>query len=166
MIRKTIDKWVGGLASLIMALLVVDVLWQVASRYLLNNPSSYTDELAGYLLVWVGLLGAAYVCGQKEHLAIDLWLRSAAPRTRIRLELAIYGLTLLFAAVVMTVGGSWLVYTRFLLEVTSASLEINLGYVYGVLPLSGLLIIYYSVDNARGAWKKYREESKTNQIPQ
>ncbi|WP_316931840.1 TRAP transporter small permease [Parabacteroides distasonis] len=51
------------------------MLWQVLSRYILVSPSSVTDELAGYLLIWVGLLGAAYVSGKNEHLAIDLLLQ-------------------------------------------------------------------------------------------
>lgn len=54
----------------------------------------------------------------------------------------------LFAVFVLIVGGAWLVYTRFHLGVTSASLEINLGYVYLALPLGGLLTAYYAIDNA------------------
>ena len=59
--RKIIDKGLELSLIFLMAFLVVDVLWQVLSRYILVSPSSVTDELAGYLLIWVGLLGAAYV---------------------------------------------------------------------------------------------------------
>ena len=69
--RKIIDKGLELSLIFLMAFLVVDVLWQVLSRYILVSPSSVTDELAGYLLIWVGLLGAAYVSGKNEHLAID-----------------------------------------------------------------------------------------------
>jgi hypothetical protein len=55
-----------------MIILVLDVLWQVVSRYLLSSPSSFTDELAGFLLIWVGFIGAAYTTGLKGHLAIDI----------------------------------------------------------------------------------------------
>ena len=66
------------------SVLVVDVLWQVFSRYVLSSPSSFTDELAGYLLIWVSLLGAAYVAGRQEHLAIDILVQRAKPaRQRI-----------------------------------------------------------------------------------
>lgn len=68
--RKIIDKGLELSLIFLMAFLVVDVLWQVLSRYILVSPSSMTDELAGYLLIWVGLLGAAYVSGKNEHLAI------------------------------------------------------------------------------------------------
>ncbi|GAB1359158.1 hypothetical protein MASR1M31_09390 [Porphyromonadaceae bacterium] len=69
--RKSIDKVLGILLIVLMSVLIIDVMWQVISRYVLANPSSFTDEVAGYLLVWVGLLGAAYVAGKKDHLAID-----------------------------------------------------------------------------------------------
>ncbi len=129
----------------LMSILVLDVLWQVASRYILNSPSSFTDELAGYLLIWVSLLGAAYVAGRKEHLAIDLLLRKSPPERQKKLMISIEIIILLFALLVMVVGGVWLVYTRFILDVKSAALQLPLGYVYVVLPLSGLIISYYSV---------------------
>ena len=59
----------------------------------------------------------------------------------------IFLIVFLFAVFVLIVGGTWLVYTRFHLGVTSASLEINLGYVYLALPLGGLLTAYYAIDN-------------------
>ena len=68
--RKIIDKGLELSLIFLMAFLVVDVLWQVLSRYILVSPSSVTDELAGYLLIWVGLLGAAYVSGKNEHRSI------------------------------------------------------------------------------------------------
>ena len=72
---KILNKGLEALLVFLMSVLVIDVLWQVAARYLLSNPSSFTDELAGFLLIWVGLLGAAYVAGRKEHLAIDILLQ-------------------------------------------------------------------------------------------
>ena len=145
--RKLVDKCLERLLMGLMALLVVDVLWQVLSRYVLASPSSFTDELAGFLLIWVGLLGAAYVTGLEGHLAIDLLVRKADAAWQRRLRALSYLVIALFAVAVMIVGGSWLVYTRFNLGVTSASLQVNLGYVYLVLPLSGLLTAYYAIDS-------------------
>ncbi len=145
--RVRIDRALEIVLILLMSILVLDVLWQVVSRYVLNSPSSFTDELAGFLLIWVGLLGAAYVAGKNEHLAIDLMLqRSGTARKRI-LNIIITVSIILFSFFVFLTGGIWLVYTRFVLEVKSAALEIHLGYIYLVLPFSGLLIIYFAIDN-------------------
>ncbi|MDL2277057.1 TRAP transporter small permease [Parabacteroides sp. OttesenSCG-928-G07] len=146
--RKVIDKTLTVFLIGLLGFLVLDVLWQVLSRYVLASPSSVTDELAGFLLVWVGLLGASYVFGCNEHLAIDLLLQKIAPERKLKLQLFIWGIVFLFALFVLVIGGGWLVYTRFYLEVTSASLQVNMGWVYMVLPVSGILTAYYAIDNS------------------
>ena len=147
-IRERIDRVIGIVLVAIMSILVIDVLWQVFSRYVLSAPSSFTDELAGFLLIWVGLLGAAYVAGKNEHLAIDLMLQKLKGVKRRRLQIIINTIVGVFALFVMVVGGIWLVYTRFYLGVKSAALALPLGYVYLVVPISGILIIYYAIDNS------------------
>lgn len=129
----------------LMTVLVLDVLWQVFSRYLLSSPSSFTDELAGFLLIWVGVLGAAYVAGRKEHLAIDILIQRSPPDRKRILLYIIHSLIFLFALSVMVIGGAYLVFTRFVLQVKSAALQLPLGYVYIVMPISGLIIMYYEV---------------------
>jgi TRAP-type C4-dicarboxylate transport system permease small subunit len=53
----------------------------------------------------------------------------------------------IFAITVLIIGGTSLVYTRFLLSVKSAALGIPLGIVYLVMPVSGVLIAYFDIDN-------------------
>jgi TRAP-type C4-dicarboxylate transport system permease small subunit len=147
--RKRLDKILEWVLVIIFSILVLDVLWQVISRYVLVSPSSFTDELAGYLLIWTSILGAAYVAGKNEHLAIDLLLRKSGPSRKRILSIIIFLLIGSFSFFVMFVGGLWLVYTRFYLNVYSTTLQISLGYIYSVLPLGGLLIVYYTIDNLK-----------------
>jgi TRAP-type C4-dicarboxylate transport system permease small subunit len=147
-LRAYVDKILEKLLIILMSLLVIDVLWQVTSRYILSSPSSFTDELAGFLLIWVSLFGAAYVTGRKEHLAIDLLLQKSNHKNKLRLELFIHFVVFTFSFFVLFIGGIWLVYTRFILSVKSAALQLPLGYVYIVLPISGLIILIYSIDNS------------------
>ena len=157
MLRKIVDKALEWVLVFLLSILVLDVLWQVASRYVLSSPSSYTDELAGYLLIWVGLLGAAYVAGKREHLAIDILIQRSSPKRKLRLEIVISILVILFSVSVLIIGGVWLVYTRFYLSVKSAALGMPLGFVYLVLPLSGLLIAYFDIENMRNIINSYRK---------
>jgi len=143
--KQTIDRILEKTLVGLLTVLVIDVLWQVLSRYVLSSPSSFTDELAGFLLIWVGVLGAAYVTGQKQHLAIDLLVQKSSPAMQKKLQLIINACIALFAVFVMVIGGSWLVITRFQLNVSSAALHLPLGYVYAVMPISGLLMVYYSI---------------------
>ncbi|RIH63072.1 TRAP transporter small permease [Mariniphaga sediminis] len=155
--RKIIDKILEWVLVFLLSILVIDVLWQVTSRYVLSSPSSFTDELAGFLLIWVGLLGAAYVAGKREHLAIDLLIQKSSPERKYKLELFISIVVIIFSMTVLIAGGSWLVYTRFYLSVKSAALGLPLGFVYLVLPISGLLIAYFDIDNMRKMVKENRK---------
>ena len=53
-----------------MGVMVIAVCWQVITRYILNNPSTVTEEALRYLLIWVTMVGGAYAYGRRKHLAI------------------------------------------------------------------------------------------------
>jgi TRAP-type C4-dicarboxylate transport system permease small subunit len=161
--RRIIDKLLGWAVTLIMGILVLNVLWQVASRFLLGHPSSFTDELAGFLLIWVGLLGAAYATGQKQHLAIDLFSHKFSERKKRLQSTLINILIALFAIVVLIGGGANLVYITFHLNQISSALQIPIGYVYLVLPLSGLFIIYYAITDLILLWQNNPNQDIVNQ---
>lgn len=148
-LRNTIDRIVRGLLVILMSLIVIDVTIQVVSRYIFQSPLSFTDELAGFLLIWVGLLGSAYATGEKQHLAIDLISGGMTFERKRQLDVLINVIVVMFSLGVLGVGGFWLVYTSFLFGQVSAALELPLGYVYLVVPVSGFLIAYYAIDNTR-----------------
>ncbi|SNR92891.1 TRAP-type C4-dicarboxylate transport system, small permease component [Belliella buryatensis] len=143
--KNQIDKVIATTLVLLMGLMVVNVTWQVLSRYILQSPSSFTDELSRYMLIWLGMLGSAYVAGQNQHLAIDIVLRKLEGLAKIRLQIMINVLVVIFAVIAMVLGGSNLVYITYMLGQKSATLQIPLAYVYGVIPFSGLLVIYYQL---------------------
>lgn len=142
-LKKQIDIATERVLILLMGLLVVDVLWQVVSRFILRDPSSFTDELARYLLIWLTLIGAAYGTGKNIHLAIDILPLSLTGRKAILLNRFLHSLILLFAVFVLIIGGIRLVYISFILGQLAPALQISLAYVYISLPLSGLLISFY-----------------------
>lgn len=154
--RRAVDRGLEALLVVFMSLMVINVLWQVATRFLLRNPSSFTEEIARYLLVWVGVLGAAYAVGQRIHLAIDLLPARLEGRAKAMLELFIETCIFIFAALVLVVGGTGLVWLTLDLGQTSAALQLPLGLVYLVLPISGLLMMFYSAMHGSEAFKAIR----------
>jgi TRAP-type C4-dicarboxylate transport system permease small subunit len=145
--KVTLDKILERILVIIMAVMVLNVLWQVGSRFILQSPSSFTDELARYLLIWLSILGASYVTGKRMHLSIDLLMQRSGPARQKKLNTLIYSIVSIFALLVMVVGGSRLVYVVSSLGQTSPALEIPLSVVYIVLPIGGVIIIYYSILN-------------------
>ena len=125
--------------------LVFDVLIQVFSRYALSKSFAFTEELARFCLIWMTLLGGAYLVVKKQHLTMDFLLRNASDRRRILTEITISIMVILFAGIVMVIGGSNLVFITLRLEQISPAMQVPLGYVYAVLPFSGLLIVYYCI---------------------
>lgn len=144
-IKEIIDTSLKWFLVFIISLMTINVLWQVFSRFVLNNPSSFTEELARYTLVWLGVLGAGYAVGQRLHLAIDLLSHKLHGKYKIYLEIIINISILFFASTVMLIGGFRLVSITLSLNQISASLQIPLGYVYLVIPISGLIIIFYVI---------------------
>lgn len=130
--------------------LVTCVTWQVASRYFLNAPSTVTDEIGRFTLMWFALLAAAYVLGQRRHLAIDLLVGlKSGPLKRARATL-LTALVALFALALLV--GGWLLATKTLStgQVTP-TLRLPMGYVYLAVPVSALLMLIYCIDILRTA---------------
>lgn len=133
--KSKIDKILGTVLVVMMVLMTLDVLWGVFTRYALGNQASWSEELARFLLIWIGLLGAAYASGQKMHLSIDL-----IKNKPVRLIALII---ILFAGGTMVIGGANLVLLTASLGQTSPALHLPMSVIYTMIPISGLLIIYY-----------------------
>lgn len=146
-LRNRIDFFLEKALILIMAVMVINVLWQVFTRYVTGSPSLFTDELARYLMIWVGILGAAYVSGKNMHVAIDILPQKAGPKTQKILASVVSGLIIAFALVAFVIGGLRLVYITYILGQHSPALNMPLYAVYLVLPISGLLIIFYKISD-------------------
>lgn len=143
-----LNRCIEYVLVVIFGLLVIDVVWQVVSRYLVGQSSSFTEEFARFSLIWLTVLGAAYINGQEEgHLSMDFLLNKLPTKKRKSRQKVIQVLMAVFALIVMVIGGGNLVYTTLSLGQTSSALHWPLGYVYAIVPLSGLLIICFSISN-------------------
>lgn len=141
---KWVQRGLSALLVVLMTAMVLDVTWQVITRFLLRHPSSFTEELAGFLLVWIGLLGACYALQTRAHLGIDLLASRVSDASRKWVELVVYSLVGLFAFFVMVIGGLRLMWLAFQLNQISAAMGLKMGYVYLAVPISGVLMIIYS----------------------
>ncbi|MCD9520235.1 TRAP transporter small permease [Photobacterium phosphoreum] len=146
--KKLVEYINKGLAAFTVSLstfLVLCVIWQVLSRYIIDRPSTVTDELARYLFMWVALVGAAYTTGQKRHLAIDLLTMKLKGKYKVINELIIQIAIAAFAFVVLVYGGSNLAIKTLATGQLTPALGWEMGYIYFCLPISGALMIFYSV---------------------
>lgn len=144
-VKKVLDRSLEVLVMLVVAVLVVDVLWQVFTRLILKDPSTKTEELATFMLIWVSLLGAAVALGRGAHLGIDYFVGKLPARTRVFTEVIVFFSVALFSFFVMVVGGLDLVLSMLDLGQESAALRVKMGYVYLAVPISGCFLTLYAV---------------------
>ncbi len=142
---RILNKTIELILIVIFALLVIDVVGQVFSRYILGKSFSFTEEFARFALIWLSLLGAAYLNGKQAHLSMDYLLKQLSPQDYQRRLKIIEAMMFVFALLVLVIGGGNLVYLTFLLGQKSPAMHISLGYVYSIIPISGLIIMYFSL---------------------
>lgn len=143
---KVMDKILSFTLSTLMALMVLDVTWQIITRFFTDSPSSWSEEVARFLLIWIGLLGAAWAYRQRAHLGLSYLVEKFGQESQIKIAIFSYLMAVLFAISVMIYGGSQLVILTLELNQLSASLGIKIGYVYMIIPISGLMITLYALD--------------------
>jgi len=144
-IVNIVTKYLSWFLMALMALIILDVTWQIFTRFVMQNSSSWTEEMARFLLIWIGLLGGSYALHTRMHLGIDILTYKLVGKKKQVVEVIIYSFVALFALVIMVIGGFKLVNMTFQLKQISASMGIKMGYIYIVIPLSGMLMIFYSI---------------------
>lgn len=152
-VKYILDKSLEWIVIGTVAVLVVDVSWQVLTRFgskvpvlnlILRKPSYWTEELATFLMMWVGLLGSAIALNRGAHLGVDFVTTKLPEKTRTGLEIVTFTLISLFGLLVMMGGGIQLVYRTLSTDQHSPALGLKMGYVYLCLPVSGFFIVFYS----------------------
>lgn len=124
--------------------MIATVTWQVFSRYALRAPSSLTEEIARFQLIWLGLLGAVYTFRNRMHVGIDILVVNLTGKKRLAAELVSLFSVLLFAILILIYGGGRLVQLTHELNQTSGALGMRISYVYSIIPISGILICIYA----------------------
>lgn len=71
-IKFWMDKILSIACAVLLTFMTVLVLIQVFSRYILNSPVAFTEELVRYSLIWTGFIGAAYAFSTREHMSLTL----------------------------------------------------------------------------------------------
>lgn len=144
-IKKYIDKSLLVLTGILIAVMSVLSVWQVIARYILNTPSTVSEEVIRMLLIWFALTSAAYVFGQQKHIAIVFIKEKLSPKAQLALHRLSNVILLLVAVVLMIWGGIQVI--NLTLSQTAPSTGISMAWMYGALPISGLFIVFYAIYN-------------------
>lgn len=144
-IKTYIDKGLLTLTGILITIMSVLSIWQVIARYILNTPSTVSEEIIRMLLIWFALTSAAYVFGQQKHIALVFIREKLSPKAQLAL-LRLSNFILLIVAIVLMIWGGMQVVSLTLTQ-SAPSTGISMAWMYGALPISGLFIVFYAIYN-------------------
>ncbi len=141
--KLLLDRLLTWACVVLFAVLVVDVTWQVFTRQVLDQPSTWSEELAKYLFIWLGLFASALVFGERGHIAVDFAVKKLPAKAQVVVSVLIQLSILVFTALVLIWGGFRVVDLAW--EQNLTGLPVNVGPLYLALPISGVLIALYTL---------------------
>lgn len=144
-LKTVMNKILETVCVFIFAFITIVGTYQIVTRYVFNSPSTISEELLTYSFTWLALLAAALVFGRREHMAMTYVADKITGKNRKLLNIVIEIIIMLFAVSVMVFGGYSI--TKLTMTQVTASLGIPMGYVYAVVPVSGIITAIYSVLN-------------------
>ena len=71
-VKIWMDRILSVACAILLSFMTFLVLWQVFTRYILNHPAAFTEELVKYSLIWTGFIGAAYAFSTREHMSLTI----------------------------------------------------------------------------------------------
>ena len=144
-IRKVMNTAIKFICIALFAFMVLIGTYQILVRYIFNSPSTVSEELLTYSFTWMSLFAASYVFGKRDHMRMGFVADKLSSDKLNVLNIILEVITIAFSAIVMVYGGISI--TKLSMTQKTASLGIPMGYIYLVIPISGILIVIYSVLN-------------------
>lgn len=154
MLRKIMDKSIMTFCVCLFMMMTVVGTYQIVTRYFFNSPSTISEELITYSFTWLSILSASYVFGQRGHLCMSFVYSKFTGAKRVFLDIFSEVLVILTAVFLLIYGG-YIMANENMNQLT-ASLGVNMGLMYAVLPLSGVIILVYGLLNLADMFKKLK----------
>lgn len=151
-LKQGLDRLLAVVCIVDFIMMVLLTTYQVIVRYFFKSPSSISEVLARYCFVWLILLSATYVFGQKDHICITFLKDKLTGNGKKMMESLGEVVVILFSALILVYGG--IVITAMNMLQYDSILKIPTGVVYSIIPICGVLIIFYSLYNLITILKK------------
>ncbi len=147
-----LERILAVVLAALMAVIAFTVILQVSTRLLSKYVSSavpstpWTEEVAGFLLAWVALLGAAYAYRKRLHVGDDYFILKMPAGVRRAVRHSVFAVEIVFFVGILGYGGARLAAITFQLGQESSVLHWPMGAVYLVIPLSGAMMTLFAAD--------------------
>ncbi len=141
---KKVDEIVAKIlyysCAFLMFMMVTIIFTQVVSRYAFGKPLSWSEELGRYIFVWMSFLGMAVAMHKGSHVALDILVNKLKNVSK-KILMVLNNLIVVFFGFILTYSGINLV--KLGAKQTSPTLKIPMQFVYIVIPISGIILVYF-----------------------
>ena len=154
-IKNVMNKILEFICSVLFIFITCVGTYQIVVRYVFNNPSTVSEELLTYSFTWLALLAAALVFGKKDHMRVSFIADKIEGKSALVLGIITELIILIFSVLVLIYGGFSI--TKLTTTQITASLGINMSYIYMILPICGVIIVIYNILNILEYLTKFKE---------
>lgn len=147
-LRNILNKILNVLAGGSLTVMVLLTTYQVITRYIFNSPSTWSEELVGYLFAWSTLFGATIVSGERGHMNIPILVDHMKPAVKKAMLIFSEIIAFLFSAAILVFGGVQV--SSLAMGQQTSSLGVAVGVFYWVMPICGVVMALYSILNIIG----------------
>lgn len=135
-------KFEENLAALLMGGLLFVLFLQVFTRYVLNDPFSWTEEAARYMYVYIVFLGASAAISDRSHVGIDYFAKALPIKAQWIVSLLV-NLAILFVLAQLAYWG-WRAAMR-QWNMPLVVLDVAYTWVYIIIPITAVLMTIRTV---------------------
>ena len=134
---KVINRTTELFSALLLLTMVALVFIQIVSRVIISSSFPWTEEIARFMMIWITFLGAAVAFQYGAHIGVEAFVERLPAKVR-SFFIVIAMLICLSFFILLIVFGYQLAIGAFVQ--TSPALKIPMGYIYYIIPISGLLM--------------------------
>ncbi len=156
-----IEKALDAVLVFMMIVMAGAVVLQVTSRYVFNNPTSWSEELARYLFVWITFLGAAVVIRKRRHVDVTV-LTDRLPPGAAKVVYLVSDAAVLFMLGALTWAGAGLAIMAH--RQLSAAMDLPMSLAYSAMPVGTGLMFVFLVATMIWEWKEGRRIGGGDQL--
>ena len=161
---KLLDRIEKALDAVLVFMMIVmggSVVLQVTSRYVFNRPTSWSEELARYLFVWITFLGAAVVIRKRRHVDVTV-LTDRLPPGAAKVVYLVSDVAVLFMLGALTWAGAGLAIMAH--RQLSAAMDLPMSLAYSAMPVGTGLMFVFLVATMIWEWKHGRRIGGGDQL--
>ena len=130
--------------AILMGIMLLSVIIQVFTRYLLQSGTAWSEVLSAYSFVWITLVGATLAVRQMEHFDMELFTKHLKGKLAKVIYCGTNILVLIFLFLLIVSSYKQVVIT---MSLWSHGIKVRMGYIYLIIPICGVIMFCFVVEN-------------------